>query len=165
VKRSHASAASSTRSGRPCRGAARSRPVGLRPQELAAPVGRRRAAPTKRGGELARRVRAGDVGVGVVDGDDLASQSRSIALAARSASGSSGIQLRLRCAAMPDHAARATPSRLERALPREGAGARGRRGVPRPRGRRRASEKDRRASWSSRRCGRRTSGARPSWCG
>ena len=46
--------------------------VGLRPQELAAAVGVDQPVPDERRGHLAGRVRAADVGVAVVDRDDLA---------------------------------------------------------------------------------------------
>ena len=46
--------------------------VRLRPQELAAPVRLHQPVPDQRGGHLAGRVRAADVGVAVVDRDDLA---------------------------------------------------------------------------------------------
>jgi hypothetical protein len=45
--------------------------VGLDPQELAAPVRRGQPPPDERGRDLARRMRAADVGVSVVDCDDL----------------------------------------------------------------------------------------------
>ena len=45
--------------------------VGLDPDELAAAVGEREAAADERVRDLARLVRAGDVGVAVVDADDL----------------------------------------------------------------------------------------------
>ena len=54
---------------------AQHRPVGgLGPEELPAPVRRGERVAHQRSGDLARRVRAADVGVAVVDGDDLAAQ-------------------------------------------------------------------------------------------
>ena len=49
-------------------------PGGLQPHRLAAAVGVEQPAADERVGDLARRVRAADVRVGVVDGDDLAVQ-------------------------------------------------------------------------------------------
>jgi hypothetical protein len=48
--------------------------VGLRPEELAAPVGRGELVAHQRGGDLAGRVRTADVAVVVIDGDDLAAE-------------------------------------------------------------------------------------------
>ena len=65
--------------------------VGLDPQELPAPVRLGQPPADERRGDLARGVGAADVGVAVVDRDDLATRTRSICCLARSASGSSGI--------------------------------------------------------------------------
>ena len=121
------------------------RPVGLRPEELAAPVRGDEPVTDQGRAELARPVRPGDVGVGVVDRDDLAPQ-RTLDRLSRA------LGLRqfghTQEATMRRHAVETNVPRrprIERALPREGAAARGRRGIPRPRGRRRPEREGRRS--------------------
>src|SRR5262249_52395731 len=84
--------------------------VGLRPQELAAAVGLGEPAADQRLRGLARGVRARDVGVAVVDGDDLAVERPLELLAGAFGLGEFGhtaeATMRGRCR---DHAARATP--------------------------------------------------------